>query len=639
MKRWRPNQFQTGTLNRKLRRNRAARAEDWQSSLTPAGSAGPAETEVMISRFPMVLLAGFGALVLAALLLQLFNLQFVQGDRLRDVAEGNRVREQITYAPRGDILDRNGEVLATSRPSYQISVTPYLLPVEEKERTELYEQVATYIDKTPSEVAVNAEEEGLAYPQQQVVADGLDHDVALELSYVLPDLPGFTVDSVPVREYKSEAALAHIIGYVGRVSEEELDVNTDLHPTDFIGKRGIEQQYDDQLRGENGVVETEVDATGTPLRTLRERGTTSGEDVKLTIDYELQQEVYAAVQRQLDASGQDSGAAVVQNPTTGEVLASVSVPGYDNNLFSEGVSQDDYQGLLNDPQQPMLNRAADGGYPTGSTIKPFNLMGALETNTVSEDTVIQDRGAITVRSQHDPSQSFTFRGWDESGLGPVNAQRALALSSNIYFYITAGGYEDRSGMGVDNLVRYYRAFGFDSETGIDLPNETAGHIPDPDWKQEQTGMPWFVGDTYNLGIGQGDLLISPLQLNRAYGAIATDGQLMRPRLLYGQEPDVQERLDFNPDHYRITQEGLEEVIGWSGTVSPTDFDPLPVRAAGKTGTAETDPGARDPHAWFSGYAPHDNPEVVVTVFLENAEGSSEYAAPGGGEILQAYYDR
>lgn len=634
----RKSSFNLPSLNHKLSEVDFSGSDDWSASMLPKGIEQEASSTPQINRKPLVAVAMVLAVVLIGFVGQLINLQIVQGDDYRGIAEGNRIREQITYAPRGDILDRNGVVLASNRPSYQLSVVPYLLPESESDRKASYSVLADKLDSTAAEISALVEAEGLMYPNQVLVEEGIDHETALEIEYILPDTQGFILDSIPVREYKSEAALSQVLGYVGRISEQDLEANPDLYPIDFIGKQGVEQQYDETLRGENGVVETEVDASGNPIRTLREVDAKPGDDVVLSIDYDLQLSLKQAVERQLAESGVETGAGVVQDPRNGEILATVSLPDYDNNVFSDGVTAQEYQELITDPQQPMFNRVVSGAYPTGSTIKPFNLVGALDTGTVTEDTIINDTGAITVTSQYDSSTAFTFRGWDESGLGPVDARRALAVSSNIYFYITGGGYEDREGMGAERLASYYKEFGLGSETGVDLPSETAGRVPTPSWRKEQTNQPWFVGDTYNLSIGQGDILVSPLQLNRAYGALANNGRLLRPSILHGQSDDEESMLDFDPRYFQVIDEGLQQAVTINGTVAPQIFGDLPVVAAGKTGTAETDPGVREPHAWFSGYAPYDNPEIVATVILENGEGSARYAAPAVAEVFEAYFD-
>ncbi len=614
-----------------------SRSSQWKDQLTPGGIGEHAQEEKIISRKAIIAIMGISIILFAGLLVQLVYLQVVEGERLRGVAEGNRLREQVTYAPRGRILDRNGTVLAKNTASFQLTSTPYQLPDGRKERQRMYRQIAGILnDVTAGEITTTINKEGLAHPQPVLIAEGIPHKKALQVEYILQDLQGFRLNSVPKRQYKSDAALAHILGYVGRISEEDLEENPDLYPVDFIGKMGVEATYDQMLRGQNGVIETEVDAKGHPLRTLREQETHPGEDLRLTIDYELQKRLATALQKQMREAGVTKGSGVIMNPNTGEVLAMVSIPAFDNNKFAGGIKESEYQKLVNNPAQPMLNRAVAAGYPSGSVIKPIALLGALDTGTVTEDTIIHDRGAITVRSQYDPSVTFTYEGWEPSGLGPMDARRAIAMSSNIYFYTVAGGNNDIDGMGIDNLTRYMKMFGLGSRTGIDLPNETAGRVPTPEWKKEQFDTEWFTGDTYNLGIGQGNLLVSPLQMARAHAAIANDGKLLKPQLNRDKQTEVVSKPDVQDYYFQVAREGMRQVVT-NGTTSPSVFAGVDVPVAGKSGTAESNPGVRDSHAWYSAYAPYGDPEVQGMVLLEEGEGGSQYAAPVLAEVYEWYF--
>lgn len=605
----------------------------------PGGIGHESQSDKIISRKSLTVVMIVSAVLFVGLLLQLAQLQVVQGERLRGIAEGNRIRKHITYASRGQILDRNGNVLAENTASFQLSITPYLLPDSSVERKHMYRQVADVVDGESSRsIARSIQEKGLDHPQPVLLRERIPREVALRLEYILPELRGFSLDSVPRREYTAKAGLAHIIGYVGRVSDEDLEHNSDILPTDFIGKAGIESRYDEKLRGQNGVIETEVDAQGRPIRTLRERPTQPGEDVRLTLDYGLQKRFAAAIRRQMQEAGVDKGSGVIMDPQTGEVLAMVSFPSYDNNIFARGIDQKTYDRLTSNPTRPMLNRAVAAGYPSGSVIKPIVLLGALDTNTVTEDTIIHDRGALTVTSQYDPSVTFTYEGWDTSGLGPMDARRAIAMSSNIYFYTVAGGDNNFDGMGVDNLTKYMKMFGLGKETGIDLPSETAGRVPTPEWKQEQFNQAWFTGDTYNLAIGQGDLLVSPLQMARAHAAIANGGKLMRPHLSSDARPEVMARPDISDHDYQVAREGMRMVTSGRGTTSPATFANVGVPVAGKSGTAETNPGVRDSHAWYSAFAPYDDPQLQGTVILEGGEGGSQYAAPALAEAYAWYFE-
>lgn len=618
-------------------RSRAGQASVWMGQLLPRGMGVNTIPDAAVKRTPIVIMAVIGMVILVVLTMQLLHLQLVEGERLRGMAEGNRIRERITYAPRGEITDRNGKVLASNTASYQLAATPYLLPEAGEERRVIYREIAATIDSlSVSDITNTIQEEGLGSPEQVVLEDGISHETALQLEYQLPEWKGMAVESIPVRDYESEAALAHILGYVGRVSSGDLDKNPDLNPNGFVGKHGIEKQYDGRLRGQDGVVETEVDALGRPLRTLRETDTRAGEDIALSIDYQLQMQFTQSLRKYINERDVESGAGVIMHPETGEVLAMASVPSFDNNAFQTGISSERYRQLLEDPKQPMLNRAISGAYPTGSTIKPITLMGALETGVVNENTIIHDRGAITVTSQYDPGASFTFEGWDPSGLGPMNARRAIAMSSNIYFYTVGGGHGNFEGMGVEALTRYYTMFGLGSDSGIDLPNASEGLIPTPEWKREQTGESWYVGDTYNLSIGQGDLQASPIQMARAYAALINGGRLVSPHLVSPEQEEQQ--IDVSQDNLQVAQEGMRQVVSGGGTTSPAVFADVGVDVAGKSGTAETAPDMRDPHAWYVAYAPYEDPELVSAVIVEEGEGGSDYAAPVIAEAFAAYFD-
>lgn len=614
-----------------------SRSSQWKDQLTPGGIGGNTNEEKIISRKSVIGIMAVSTVLFVGLLVQLAYLQVVEGERLRGIAEGNRVREQVTFAPRGRILDRNGVVLAKNTASFQLSATPYQLPDKKEERARMYQRVAGILDTVSvDKIVTTIDEKGLSHPQPVLIEDGVSHKKALQLEYILPELHGFRLSSVPERQYKSEAALAHVLGYVGRISEADLEENPQLHPLDFIGRTGVEDTYDQVLRGQNGVIETEVDARGRPLRTLRERETRSGEDLRLTIDFTLQKRLHTAIRKQMRKAGVTEASGVIMDPDTGEVLAMVSIPSFDNNKFAGGIKENEFRKLVNNPAQPMLNRVVAAGYPSGSVIKPIVLLGALDTGTVTENTIIHDRGEITVRSQYDPSVTFTYEGWDPSGLGAMNARRAIAMSSNIYFYTVAGGNNDIDGMGIDNLTRYMKMFGLGSRTGIDLPNETAGRVPTPAWKKKQFDKGWYTGDTYNLAIGQGNLLVSPLQMARAHAAIANDGKLLKPQLNLDSQTEVVSRPSVQDYYFRVAQEGMREVVT-NGTTSPSVFADVGVPVAGKSGTAESNPGVRKSHAWYSAYAPYGDPELQGMVLLEEGEGGSQYAAPALAEAFEWHF--
>lgn len=592
-----------------------------------------------IVRRPLFIWFGLVAAVSLVFVLQLFNLQIVQGERYAGLADGNRLRSTVTYAARGKIYDRHGRVLATNTASYQLTVQPHLLPTGESRRQAVFEQVAALTGRGENEIREQAETTQTGI-EPLVVIDRLSRAQALNLEETLPQLPGFAVDAIPVRDYTSDSGLAHIVGYTGRVTEEELGRRDDLLPIDFVGKDGVELMYDQRLRGTNGIIRTEVDASGQPIRVLFSQSATAGEDITLTIDAGLQRRLAAALRAQMKEAGVVRAAGVALNPKTGEVLASVSLPSFDNNLFARGISADQYQQLVSNPLEPLHNKVIGGGYPAGSIIKPMHVSAALQEGVVNEDTVIVDRGKIVLQSPYDPSATFVFRGWRPEGLGPMNARRAVAMSSDIYFYTTGGGFGDFKGLGVDRLTRYYRLFGLGERTGIDLPGEASGRVPTPQWLEKNYDRPWSVGDTYNISIGQGDLLTSPLQMAVSTAAVANGGHLLEPYVVkpsQGASARVVREGFIDKQYLKIAREGMRAVIG--GTTCTCTFADVAVTVAGKSGTAETDPGSnRQPHAWYTAFAPYEDPEIVFAVLLEEGEGGSQFAAPVIADALKWYFD-
>lgn len=558
---------------------------------------------------------------------QLFNLQIVNGTRFAGLADGNRLRSKISYAQRGRILDRRGIVLAENVPSFQLSATPYQLPDSPGDREGLYQLVAGYIGASNEVVKETIEAKGIDYTQPILVAENLNYQQALQLEQKLPNLSGLSLDAIPIRHYKSDSGLSHILGYVGRVSDKDLLQTPGLKPVDFIGKDGIEASYDSLLRGQNGIIETEVDAQGRPIRTLAEQTTRPGQDIVLSIDYGLQQELASAISEQMQRANVTKASGVAIDPRSGEVLAMVSLPDFDNNQFSQGISANELRALTDNELSPLTNKAISASYPSGSIIKPMHLTAALQENVVNEQTVIVDSGKIVVPSQFDPSVSYTFNGWNPAGLGPMNARRAIAMSSDIYFYHTGGGFQNFKGLGVERLTDYYRQFGLGQHTGIDLPGESAGLIPSPKWMQEVHGREWVTGDTYNISIGQGDIRVSPLQMATATAALLNEGKVVAPHI-FNSTTNGESKMDVKyngqvkakSEYLKVAREGMRQVIG--GTTSTATFAAVPVPVAGKSGTAETDPTTkRRSHAWYVAYAPYDTAELVFSVLLEEGEGA------------------
>jgi penicillin-binding protein 2 len=643
----------------------AAKHEEWVEAILPADAEVEAP-EGEINRRSVLILGLVAALLIGVLVSRLFWLQVIAGNYNLALANGNRIREQVERAPRGMIYDRNGQALASNVASFDITVVPELLPEQPADRAVEYAKVGSLIGLPAAAVQAKAEvtcrnhQSGcLMSPVPQLVAAGVDHDKALLVDQYHTQLPGFALDVNPIRQYSDNNLLAAFLGYTGRVDAKEAQQNPDYGPTDLIGKSGLEKQYEAALRGTNGGTETEVDASGRPIRLLANRDPVPGNNLRLTIDQGLQAQMVAAIQGQMQASGATRAAGVAVNPKTGEVLAIASLPSYDDNLFSRGISQADYTKLLKDPGQPLFDKAVMGGYPSGSIIKPLGASAALQTGVITPDTTVDDAGKIVVPNKYDPAHPATYYGWERTtGLGPVNVLQALARSSDIFFYEVMGGFTDfLHYVGVDRLTAYYEKFGLGSKTGIDLPSEATGRVPTPEWKKSFSGDGWYTGDTYNISVGQGDLLVSPLQMAMAISAVANGGTLYRPHLVdsitdaAGKvvqqiSPQAVRQGFISPENLAVVRQGMKLAVNEpQGTACCLIKQQVPVTVAAKTGTAETvthDDGTSaaqesKPDAWFEAFAPADDPKIAIVILIEHSGEGAVYAAPAARQTLSWYF--
>ena len=585
----------------------------------------------------------------AILSVQLVRLQIISGDEYRERAETNTLREVQTPSARGLIYDREDRSLVLNDASFAVALIPADLSVEEGLNT--YQILGPLLAMTAMEIEGKVQEhltrESSVTPV--VIKEDLDDETVLVLSELEPVLPGLQIVRDPTRHYPAGELTSHVLGYVGELSPEEYQELADegYLVKDRIGKTGIELVYEDLLRGEPGRRLLEVDAQGRELNLISERGSVDGSNLLLTIDLELQNEVAGILEEA--ASSSDSAAAVVMDLKNGEILAMVSLPTLDNNIFSGPISAQELATIVDDPGKPLLNHAISGMYQPGSTFKTIVAAAALQEGIASADTVINSRGYITVESEFDPNVVDIFR--DRAALGPLNFYGGLAMSSDIYYYYLSGGKADEAfvGLGEDRVARYARAFGLGEPTGVDLPIESAGLVPDPSWKEETIGESWFIGDTYNFGIGQGYLATTPIQMLVAVAAIGNGGDVLVPHLLKEVrdsdgnvvrevEREVRQRVPVERNHLDIVARAmLQSVV--AGTASSAQVRGLSV--AGKTGTAEFGQLRPDDtygtHGWFVGYAPYDDPQVAVVVFVQQGEGETQ-AAPAAGQILDYLFN-
>ncbi|MFA5927422.1 MAG: penicillin-binding protein 2 [Patescibacteria group bacterium] len=581
------------------------------------------------------------------LLAKVFFLQVVEGKNHQKLAEGNRIRPRVLEAPRGLISDKDGVWLARNKADFALSFYPSDLPKAKADRAEIFKKLADVSGLAPEEIQKIAEEKGNYFLDSVIIKDHLSHDEALLLEERTADLPGVFIAHRVSREYVSLPGISHILGYTGSVSGADLKDHPNYFLSDWIGKAGIEKEYEQYLRGVHGVEQVEVDSRGNVVRVLVKEGNMEpkpGNDVSLYLDRGLQSKVALSLQdgikKAKEITGKEdinSGVAAVMDVRNGGILAMVSLPDYDNNLFATRISNDDYQRLINDPSQPLFNRAIKGEYPPGSIVKIVMAAAGLSEGVINEGTSLDTPPAIQIGD-------YSFPDWKDHGLTDV--ERAIAESNNIFFYAIGGGYDKIRGIGIAKIKEYWQKFGLGKTTGIDIPGEENGLLPDGEWKQKVKNEPWYLGDTYHVSIGQGDLLVTPIQMLRATAAIANGGKLLNPRFIktiIGLDGEVVKEFGPSVENEAVVSSQVASTVarGMRMTVtegSARSLNSLPVAVAGKTGTAQFFNNEKT-HAWFEAFAPYDDPEIAVIVLIEGGGGGNETAVPVAKDILDYYFSR
>jgi penicillin-binding protein 2 len=602
-------------------------------------------------RWRLAPIAGLACIILCVLAARLWQLQIIEGATNLSASKRNSVHLKTIPAPRGIVYDRNGAIVARNVPTFSLAVTPILLPKDQAERTRAIARVAELSQIDAKEIQQGIEQ-AMADPiVPTVLKPGLDRDTEIALLAAKSEIPGFSVEEDLQRSYPLGSALSHVLGYTGSIGQSELESPefSDYHPGESIGKSGIEQTYEAYLHGERGERLVQINAQGSPQNRQTEKAAVPGNSLTLSIDSELQREASRQLQEAMEKYHTTGAVGVFQDPNTGQVLALVSLPAYDNNAFAKGISRTEYDSLINNPMRPMFDRAVAGTYPPGSMVKPLIGGGAVADGVISRTTIINSPSFINIGS-------FRYADWTfwlgRPAPGPINVIQAIAQSSDTFFYQLGGGYEQVKGMGVKAIKHYYSQAGFGSLTGIDLPGEAKGVVPDPAWKAKTfpDDPSWYVGNTYQLAIGQSYLLTTPIQINAMTSAIANGGALLRPHLVtrikdanghtvssFGREvirPSILDKTSI-----KVAQDGMRESVE-HGIVFPFRTNPWPVAA--KTGTAEFGTknaiGEYETHSWVTGYAPFDKPRISFTVLLESG-GSSTNAAQVANEILKWYAEK
>ncbi|GIW05199.1 MAG: penicillin-binding protein 2 [Dehalococcoidia bacterium] len=591
-------------------------------------------------------------ILFGALIVQLWRLQVVEGRVYQTRAEVNRVRLQAIPPIRGVVFDRNGRQLVRNVPSFVVSVTPFDLPVDQQAR--VAERLAKLLNMLPEEIERPIAQRRLRGEifQPVIVKSGVDQTTAFIIEENNDKLPGVQVRTESVRQYLGGPIYSHILGYTGRITDEEYQTLRDAGYglNDRIGKTGIELSFERALRGQPGKEQIIVNATGRQVGELESIAPLPGDNLVLTIDSDLQSVVADAVRATMGKSKYAVG--IVTNVKTGELLAFVSLPGYDNNLFSGNVSEKEWNELLNSPSRPLVNHGISDNFPPGSIFKLITGAAALQEKIATIDTKIFSKGYLELRSEIDPRITYIFRDWGAHGW--LDFYQAMARSGDVYFYQLAGGYYDFPGLGAERLAAYSRAFGLGEPTGIDLPGEIGGIVPTPAWKLREYDEEWYTGDTYNMGIGQGFWAVTPLQMMMVVTAFANGGELLRPlivkeirdannNVVQRFEKDVRRRVPVDIHNLNDVSRGMVLGVEWEqGTAREAAVPGM--RIAAKTGTAEF--GQRDPrtgayqfqHGWCFAFGPTENPEIAVLVFHEFG-GGPQTAAPAVGRILRYYFSR
>ena len=668
---------------------------------------------IRISR-PIVILGGM-LLIIGFIVVKLFSVMVIQNQDYLTAANVIRTKTISVQTQRGIIYDRNGTILATNIASYNVTIIPAYLPSDQGAIQEIYRQLSSLIGVPVNNGQINdatvrsftACQTDLGITEIVYIADSLapyspvrikcnvDEKTAMIIQAKVHDWPGTGVEIQPVRDYPTGELTAAVIGFLGPIpaSQEKYYADLGFEPgRDKVGYAGVENYLDETLRGTNGTRVVEVDAAGLVLRDLEPPvDPIPGNNLVLTIDTRLQAAAEAALigeintlNTQLGTIKSSSGVVIAINPKTGQILAMVSFPSYENNRMARVIPAYYYNQLEQDPGLPLFNRAVSAELPPGSVYKMGTAIGALNEGVVTPEKQLFDPGHIAVLqkfSPNDPGTPREFWNWDKTGLGYLDFFHGVAFSDDVYFYKIGGGFENEvpnGGLGIWREDEYSKALGYGQATGIELPGEASGLVPDPTWKRINLGENWSTGDTYIATIGQGYVLATPLQILMSFATIANDGKYVKPTLVKEildsegnvvEEPQPQVLWDITKDPMISVFDENNQPTGEKKTVQPwvlsdlqqglrmvvtigtgqAEFQGATYQSAGKTGTAEycddlakaknlCQPEDWPSHAWYVGYAPYDNPEIAVIAFVYNGSEGSLVAGPVVRNVLDAYFE-
>ena len=598
------------------------------------------QREIYFFRFRLIVSFVFMLTLVVILLARLFYLQIIRQSYFTTLADNNRIAVVPIVPNRGLIQDRNGIVLAQNYSGYTLELSPAKITNLEDTINEL----STLVDIQPKDrkrfkKLLTESHTSNSYP----IRSRLNEVEVARFAAQRFRFPGVEIKARLFREYPYRDKTSHLIGYVGRINDkdfaelEQKNLAANYRGSDYIGKIGIEQSYEMELHGTTGFEQVEVDAGGRGVRVLSKVAPKSGSTLTLTMDIKLQE-----IAEQAFANFR--GALVAIDPNNGEVLAFVSKPGYDPNLFVDGIDTDSWDALNNSPDVPLNNSALRGQYPPGSTIKPFMALSALDSGTRTPTYSINDPGYFTL-----PGNRHQYRDWKTGGHGKVDMFKSIVISCDTYYYGLA------TDMGIDAVHEYLEKFGFGKKTGLDMEGESGGLLPSQDWKKRRFNQIWYPGDTVSVGIGQGYTLVTPMQLAYATAIIANDGVGYRPHLVKQLEADGTTRvapidinLELHPEHLELVKRAMTAVTLPGGTAAYAGSG-ASYSFAGKTGTAQVigikqgekyvakDISERNrDHAWFIAFAPADKPRIALAVLAENAGHGGSVSAPIARKVIDYY---
>ena len=574
-------------------------------------------------------------LIIITLIARLGYLQIIQGSEFKQKADENRIRLMPIMAPRGIFFDRNGVSMVTNRPGFSVSLVPIQGPIND----DVIVRLANILGMKPDEIRQKVVKQD--NPLEPImIKNDVSQEIVAKIEENRNDLPGVVLEIQAMRSYVNNEMAAHVIGYVSEISDSELaQKRAEGYKTgDIIGKFGLEKVWDKDIRGTNGGTQIEVDVSGRPVKVLGKLDPVPGNDLVLTIDSKIQKAAEQAIdnrlnylQKKLGNVNAKAAAAVVINPQNGEILAMVSRPAFNPNLFIGGISSKDWKVINDNPFNPMENRAIAGEHPPGSTFKIVTGTAALELGKVTPEEKIFDSGHHWLIPKGNALNE---------ALGWISFKEALSKSDNVYFY------EMGNRVGIDNLEKYARMYGLGDYTGINLGGEANGLVANRKYKEKAYGEEWYLSETFDAAIGQGFNLATPLQMAQVLVQVANGGHRYRPYLVSkivtpkGQivkefKPEETGRVQISDKNLNLIRDALHEVALPGGTAANV-FDGFPISIAGKTGTAENSHG--DDHGWFVCYAPFDNPTIAVAVIVEQGGFGSDSAVPIARKILEAAFN-